>query len=211
MQPGEALALAELFSTAAARLDVDPVPIGALLDGIGERGFLLGCVLLAIPLLLPIGIPGTSPAYALLVVGAGVAACTNRSPWLPELARRKSVSRATCVALLNRAAHLAGRWQRLLRPRWLVLTDAATVNRLNGAVLILLAILFWAPLPLVPLTNTLPAAAVILLGLGMAERDGACVVLGWLASVLATAYIAVLMGAEWTVGHALWLKIAGAR
>jgi hypothetical protein len=209
--PGEALALAELFSSTAARLDVDPVPIGALLDGIGERGFLLGCVLLAIPLLFPIGVPGTSPAYALLVLSAGIAACANHSPWLPEAARRKSLSRATCVALLNRASRLARRWQWLLRPRWLALTDAATVNRVNGAVLILMAVLFWAPLPLVPLANTMPAAAVILLGLGMAERDGTCVVLGWLASALATAYIAVLMGAEWTVGHALWLKITGVR
>ena len=211
MQPATALGLGELFSTAAARLDADPVPLGALLDAIGERGFLLGCVLLAIPLLFPIGIPGTSPAYALLVLSAGIAACADRSPWLPAPVRRRCLSRATCVALLDRASRLARRWQWLLRPRWLALTDAATINRINGALLILLALLFWAPLPLVPLANTLPAGAVILLGLGMAERDGTCVVLGWLASALATAYIAVLVGGEWTVGHALWLKISSVR
>jgi hypothetical protein len=210
VQPAAALALAELFSTAAARLNVDPVPLGTLLDGIGERGFLLGCVLLAIPLLFPIGIPGTSPAYALLVLCAGWAACTERAPWLPQAVRRRGLSRATCVALLNRASRLARRGQWLLRPRWLALTGS-TVNRINGALLIVLALLFWAPLPLVPLANTLPAGAVILLGLGMAERDGACVVLGWLASALATAYIAVLVGSEWTLGQALWLKFAGTR
>jgi hypothetical protein len=211
VRPAATLSLAELFTTAAARLEADPVPLGTLLEGIGERGYLLGCVLLAIPLLFPIGIPGTSPAYALLVLSAGIAACANRAPWLPESVRRRCLARATCAALLNRAARLARRWQWLLRPRWLALTDAATVNRINGAVLILLALLFWAPLPLVPLANTLPAGAVLLLGLGMAERDGACVALGWIASALATAYIAVLIGAEWSLGQALLLKIGGAR
>jgi len=204
-----ALTLSELFSAAAERLDVDPVALGALLDAIGERGFLLGCVLLAIPMLLPVGIPGTSPAFALLVLCAGVAACADRAPWLPGWVRRRGLSRTTSVALLNRASRLARRWERLLRPRWLALTDAATVNRINGALLIMLALLFWAPLPLVPLANTLPAGAVILLGLGMAERDGACLVLGWLASVIAGAYVVALVAAGWTFGEALWLKVIG--
>jgi hypothetical protein len=45
----------------------------------------------------------------------------------------------------------------------------------------------------VPLVNTLPAVAVILLSLGMAERDGAMILMGYAMSLLSAAYIAGLL------------------
>ena len=49
-----------------------------------------------------------------------------------------------------------------------------------------------APLPLVPFSNTFPAVAIILLCLGMAERDGAVIIIGYVAAALAVTYIAAL-------------------
>lgn len=56
------------------------------------------------------------------------------------------------------------------------------------AVLVLMA-----PLPLVPFANILPAVAIILLCLGMAERDGALILLGHLVATLSTAYVGLLL------------------
>jgi hypothetical protein len=50
-----------------------------------------------------------------------------------------------------------------------------------------------APLPLVPFANTLPGIAIMLLALGMAERDGVVLLCGYLVALLSTAYIGVLM------------------
>jgi len=45
----------------------------------------------------------------------------------------------------------------------------------------------------VPFANTLPAAGVILLCLGMAERDGVLILLGQLATLVATAFVGSLL------------------
>ena len=49
-----------------------------------------------------------------------------------------------------------------------------------------------APLPLIPLANTLPAIGVILLCLGMAERDGALLLFGHLVALLSVLYVGAL-------------------
>jgi hypothetical protein len=50
-----------------------------------------------------------------------------------------------------------------------------------------------APLPFVPLANTLPAVAIILLCLGIAERDGLMLALGYFVAVVSAVYIGSLM------------------
>jgi len=50
-----------------------------------------------------------------------------------------------------------------------------------------------APLPLIPLANTLPGIAIMLLALGMAERDGAVILIGYLVTVISAIYVGVLL------------------
>jgi hypothetical protein len=50
-----------------------------------------------------------------------------------------------------------------------------------------------APLPLVPLANTLPAVAIILLCLGMAERDGVLILFGYLAATISALYVGAML------------------
>jgi hypothetical protein len=50
-----------------------------------------------------------------------------------------------------------------------------------------------APLPLIPLANTLPGVAIILLCLGMAERDGVLLLVGHLVAVISLLYVGVLL------------------
>ena len=44
-------------------------------------------------------------------------------------------------------------------------------------------------LPLVPFANTLPGIAIVLLCLGMAERDGVLILVGYFATLVATIYV----------------------
>jgi hypothetical protein len=50
-----------------------------------------------------------------------------------------------------------------------------------------------APLPLIPLANTLPAVAIILLCIGMAERDGVLLLLGHLVALISLLYVGALL------------------
>ena len=54
-------------------------------------------------------------------------------------------------------------------------------------------LLLMAPIPLVPLVNSIPALAILLMCFGMAERDGLVIVLGYLLTLVAALYIGVLV------------------
>jgi hypothetical protein len=45
----------------------------------------------------------------------------------------------------------------------------------------------------VPFANTLPAIAIILLCLGIAERDGVLLLIGYVVALISTAYIGALL------------------
>lgn len=169
------------------------VTLRELLGHVGEQGLLVFCAILAMPFLLPVTIPFTSTALGLPMLLIGIAVVLNRVPWLPGRLLDRALPSTTVQHVLERAAHAADRFEHLVRPRLLALTDSALANSIHGVVLVSAVLVLMAPLPLVPFANTLPAIGVILLCLGMAERDGAVILLGHLVTLIATAYVGTLL------------------
>jgi hypothetical protein len=112
--------------------------------------------------------------------------------------------------VLRKSANISRRFEHLIRPRLLQLTHGATLNRFNGLALVFAALLLMAPLPLIPLTNTLPAVAILLLAAGMAERDGVLVLAGYAATLISTAYVGLLLYAVYWAGAEATERILGA-
>jgi hypothetical protein len=195
------------------------VTLRELLGLVGEQGLLVFCAILAMPFLLPVTLPFMSTALGLPMLLIGVAVVLNRVPWLPDRLLDHALPGETVQHVLERAAHAAARVEHLVRPRLLALTATPLVNGLNGVVLVVAVLVLMAPLPLVPLANTLPAIGVILLCLGMAERDGALILLGYAMALLATAYVGTLLWlaaragsdprAAWEAFTALFARLAG--
>lgn len=169
------------------------VTLRELLGLVGEQGLLVFCAVLAMPFLLPVTLPFMSTALGLPMLLIGVAVVLNRVPWLPDRLLDHALPGETVQHLLERAAHAADRFEHLVRPRMLALTSTAAINSVNGIVLVTSVLLLMAPLPLVPLANTLPAVAIILLCLGMAERDGVLILLGYLVATISVLYVGGLL------------------
>jgi len=169
------------------------VTLRELLAHVGEQGLLVFCAILAMPFLLPVTLPFMSTALGLPMLLIGIAVVLNRVPWLPSRVLDHALPSATVQHVLERATHAASRFEHLVRPRLLALTDSALANSIHGVVLVIAVLVLMAPLPLVPFANTLPAAGVILLCLGMAERDGVLILLGQLATLVATAFVGSLL------------------
>ena len=195
--------LAASFASVAAGLTEPSISVRELLALIGEQSLLLACVFLSVPFLLPVAVPGTSVLFGILLALIGTGVALNRVPWLPERLLARRLGRAQVERALDKAARLSRRFEWLVRPRLLALTDGATLNRVNGVTLVWAALLLMAPLPLVPFTSTLPAVAIILLAAGMAERDGVVVLMGHLAMAVATAYVSLLLVAVFWAGSGL--------
>lgn len=188
------------FERTADAISSQTVTVRELLALIGEQALLLFVTFMAIPFLLPVAIPGTSTVFGALILLVGFGVLLNRIPWLPDRLLDHALGTRYVVPALRAGANLARRFEKLIRPRWLGLTEGATGNRVNGLVLIWAALLLMVPLPLVPFTNTLPAIGIVLLAVGMAERDGLLIVLGYLATAIATVYIGGLLFAIYYLG-----------
>ncbi len=175
----------------AAGLPAQTVTLRELLHQIGHQGMLAFVILLTTPFLLPVSIPGTSTPLGLLIAANGIAIAVQRTPWLPDFVLRKAISSPALARVLARTARLFERLEKLIHPRLLILSRPGLPHRASGLLLCLSGLLLAMPIPL-PLTNTIPAWAALLLALGLLQRDGAFLLAGYVAVLLSVALFAAL-------------------
>ncbi len=180
----------------AAKVPPDGLTLGQLLEQLGEQGLLLLCIILTLPNLSPVTIPGVSTVFGAAITLIGVGVLFNRVPWLPKRVVTHHVQREHLLTVFDKGTKLFERIERLVKPRILVLTHGATINRLNGVMLVAAGLLLVAPLSLIPFSNPLPAAAALFLAVGILQRDGLAIILGWLMVLVTTVYFGgILYGA----------------
>ncbi len=203
--------LSAAFERAAAEVRSHTVTVGELLELIGEQGLLLFCAFLAIPFLLPVAIPGTSTVFGVLIVLIGIGVATDSLPLMPKRLLDHALSSRHVVPALQKGAAAFRRFEKWIRPRALAMTASRLANFANGAVMVIAALVLMLPLPLVPFTNTIPALAIVLLSIGMVERDGIVIAVGYLTTVAAALYCGAIFWAAWQAGSgaAEWLRSLG--
>jgi hypothetical protein len=112
------------------------------------------------------------------------------SPWFPKRIDRRGVTKQELGRLVGKIEWLELRVERIFKPRLARLTSP-TATRVIGLVCFLLALIAAIP---VPLFHVAPAAAILLFGLALIYRDGALVIAAAVASVLAVAADALIIG-----------------
>jgi hypothetical protein len=176
-----------LLSEIIRLMPAEGLTLQTLLEWLGERGLLIFCMILTIPFLLPVSIPGTSTPFGLLIALNAVGLALHKSPWLPARLMNRHIAMEQLVPMLDRGARLFARLERWIRPRLLPLTHRDTIGRLNVMLLGFSGLLLTAPLPL-PFSNTLPAYGVLLLAMGSLERDGYAILAGYVMVFLTLVY-----------------------
>ncbi|MGA1079468.1 MAG: exopolysaccharide biosynthesis protein, partial [Steroidobacteraceae bacterium] len=185
--------LSSAIAEARASLQGETVTLRQLLAAVGEQGILVACALMASPFLLPVTVPLMSWIFGIPMLLIGTAVVLNRLPWMPARVVDRELPGDTIRLVMDKVVGWAERVEHLIKPRWLSLSSTSVINVLNGLLILHNVVLLMAPLPLVPFANTLPAMAIVLLAIGMAERDGLVIVLGYLMTLVSTLYIGVLM------------------
>ena len=166
----------------------ESITLKQLLALIGEQGLLIFCAILTIPFLLPVSIPGVSTVFGLVIIFIGLSVTFNRTLWLPERLAQHRLSSEQLVPVLNKGIQFFTRLESWTRIRLRQLTEGALMNRLNGLALTAAAILLLFPLSFVPFSNTLPAVSILFFALGMLQRDGIFILIGYLALLLTVIY-----------------------
>jgi hypothetical protein len=165
--------------------------MGDIVAGLEDRAFGLLMLLLALPNCPPMpGIPFVSTVTGTpLAFFAGQLALGHPTPWLPQRLLRQSFGRAALLQALERVAPYVQRVERLLKHR---LPQLATGRgeRVAAAVACVLAVILALP---IPGGNLLPAWAIVFFALGILERDGVCVLIGGIVTVLALSVVAAVL------------------
>lgn len=185
-----------------------PVTWGELVARMGDRADLLVIVLLTLPFAVGVPLPGISTLAGLLIVMAGVHLGLGRKPWLPQRFLRARVSPRTSGRILRGAGKLLAFFEKVLGPRWPGVVGGARYRWAHASSLVVMAVLLALPV-FVPFTNIAPGLGILMLALGLMERDGRMLALGHIAMLLNLVFFGylawgMLAGIDWALK--LWPK-----
>lgn len=153
------------------------ITLAHISESIGQRGFGFLILVFALPNCLPIpNPPGLSALTGLpiallcfqMIIGA------NR-PWLPSRLCNYRIPREKYEKMMNYAIPRINKLEPYLKPRMLWVTESH-VLKIIATLMLMLALLLSLP---IPFGNALPGIALCFMSIGMVERDGYSVLLGW--------------------------------
>lgn len=196
------IAISDRLHQLAAEAQGNDVSLDWVMDHLGERAFGLFLLFLALPCCIPFlyGVPQIVALPMMFV--AGQVLLGRRAPWLPERLGARTVSSDSLARLAERAGPWLRRIEALSRPRLTALTRAPA-DQMVGIALVAFSASILVPLPG---TNTVPGFAVVIVSMGLLQRDGVLVILG---GIIGTAWIGTLIFAGATLASLIksWIGL----
>ncbi|MFT4901925.1 MAG: hypothetical protein ACI81V_001205 [Lentimonas sp.] len=183
--------------------------IGEMTSAVGEKGFGLILLVLALPSALPVPAPGYSTPFGIVITLVALQMLFGRDTlWLPQRLRVIRIKPSLARKMLGAATKFLHYSERWIRPRQRWIRSKAGQAAL-ALVIIVMANLMILP---IPLTNTAPAMVIFLIGIGLAEEDGLLAIMAFALGCAAIAlyayiiYIVLTQGREVIEGWKDWLK-----
>jgi hypothetical protein len=195
--------LSETLRTLIGRIDGKTVTLREMMAQVGEHGLLLMCALASLPFLIPVSIPGVSTVFGFAIILISLSITFNRLPWLPKRILDRRLDTTKLVPALEKGASLVSRLDVYIKPRMASFVAGRVMNRLNGLAIAFGGVLLMFPLGFVPLSNTLPGIAILLLATGMIQRDGLIVAAGYAFLVFTVIYFVALGFLAFSAGQGL--------
>lgn len=154
------------------------------------RGFATLSLILCVPFIQPIPVPGVSIVFGVAIMILGMRLVMGTATGLPRFVTKRELKTETLHKITEGASKLFSYVERLFKPR-LGFMLAPPMLSLVGVSIVLSGLALSLPLPPVILfSNSLPAWAVILLCLGYLERDGFVIAAGHCVAFATWCYFA---------------------
>lgn len=158
---------------------------------LGGRAYSLLLILLALPFITPIPLPGLSTPFGLAIGLIALRLALGQRPWLPKKLQRRKIPAGFFEKLVKVAARVIRYLEKFLRPRLAIVTEFGWARQIHALLMLLAAIALLLPLP-IPFTNSFPAWVVLLMAGGLLERDGAFVIAAYAVFAAGLAYFIFL-------------------
>jgi hypothetical protein len=170
-----------------------------LLQVLGKRSFGIAILFFALPSALPVSaIPGISFIFSIPIIFFSFQMIVSKSLWLPEFIGRRTITHETLAKIVKKANPFLTKLEYFFKPRLKQMTSRF-MNVLNSLLIIFLGLLLMLP---IPFSNTIIAGLIIIISLGITEKDGLMVLIGYVGAVSYTSFIYfILLGFIKAVFH----------
>jgi len=157
------------------------------------RGLQFVVIVLCLPFLAPVTIPGISIPFGLAIALSGLRIAFGHRPWLPEFILNHRISFPVLEKMVHFGCAIYEKVEKVIRARLCILLDGPGMGMMIGLAIALAGIFLSLPIPPpFPLTNTIPGFAIICLSLGLMERDGGLILCGYVLTVIAAIYVGMI-------------------
>lgn len=159
---------------------------GRLADAVGQncRQQLVWLGLLALPLVIPVTLPGMASAVGAFSLLIAYGLIIRQPVRLPDWLANREIHASARKLLTAMIDPLITIMVKIGRPRVLGLSKPS-IRILNGLMLSLAGLSMMIPVPIVSFDNVLPALAIVTISWGLRLRDGIMLVAGYLVTVIA--------------------------
>lgn len=168
-----------------------PVSLRELFEATQGRGYQLLLLLITLPFVTPIPLPGFSIPFGVVVALLGTRLALGQKPWLPQRLLDRELPPRFLAKFLGAANRVVRGLESFLRPRLPFVRNHAIFARIAGLLIALSGLFLILPLPL-PFSNSLPAWTVILLAAGALGRDGLFFIAGCVSFAISVAFFALV-------------------
>lgn len=173
------------------RLGQRPVTLREVIYKLRGRAYTLILILLALPFITPIPLPGLSTPFGLAIGFIALRLVLGQRPWLPMKFQRKELPAGFFDKVFAVAGKVIALLESFLRPRMALISAPGPMQQMHALFILISALVLLLPLP-IPFSNSFPAWTILLLAAGLLERDGLFVLLGYLVFVLGVLYFILL-------------------
>lgn len=147
-----------------------------IMDAMHERGFGVLIILFSLPMAIPLPVPpGINLLFSLpLLFLTFQQIYGSKRPYLPAFIQKKQINHEKLSCMIEKGKPWMSRLSIFIKPRMAFMTHG-TVSHVIGVFGFLFALCICVP---IPLTNTVPSFAIMVMAVGVLMRDGLAILAG---------------------------------
>ncbi len=199
--------LSEVMDQLILEFHMRSVTLREVIGVLHGRAYNLLMLLLSLPFLLPMPLPGLSSVLGLVIAVIALRLTLGQKPWLPARLLDRPLPPKFFPTLLGGARRILRLLEVMLKPRQLWLTASPLLGQLHAFIIFVAALVLLLPLP--PGANFPPALCIVIMAGGLLERDGRFILAGYLAFALNGVFFALFAIFGQKLYQLIWNAITG--
>lgn len=196
----------QILEDVARNKSVDKVTLFEIKTALHECGFSILMIIFSLPLSVPIPVPpGYTTVFSIPLILFSLQLLLGfDSPWMPKWLEKKSFQRSTLALVVEKTSPTLKKIEKFMKPR-ISFIFYGPGEKFLAFIMLLCAISIAIPLPL---TNFIPAIGIVLISLGIMNKDGLLSILGVFISLcgFVLTLIIIIKGPKLIFGAFSFLK-----